>query len=232
MRFFGRSTRAHSRRDERRPAARHRILKRTVGLGAGVALLIASTAIGSSPAFADSVVHGCTVVSNPTATHFTSCPGANLAGANLSALNLSYADLTRTNLDRANLSNTILGRAALTGATLRHADLAGATLAACSFQLQSGQVSCGGADLSGAQLAGANLKGAVTSTCVSIDFGDEIGVVPFCGGALMSSSNLHGADLTGDDLSFALLSAANLTDAKLGGTLFGECAPASKPELL
>jgi uncharacterized protein YjbI with pentapeptide repeats len=105
-------------------------------MSAGVSLLVVlTTGIASSTAFADSIVDGCTIVSTPTATSFTRRPGANLRG--------------------------------------------------------------------------------VTSTCVSLDFGDGIGVVPFCGGVSMPNSNLHNADLTGDDLSFAFLPGANLSGAHL-----------------
>src|SRR5438105_2472271 len=98
MRLFDRSTRAGSGGNQRPARVVRQPIKRrrAIALGAGVVLLLAlMTAAAPSAAFADSVVDGCTIVSNPTATHFTSCPGANLAGANLSGLNLSYADLNR-----------------------------------------------------------------------------------------------------------------------------------------
>ena len=46
-----------------------------------------------SPASADTVIDGCTIVSNPTATNFTNCPGVDLTGSDLSGVDLSYADL-------------------------------------------------------------------------------------------------------------------------------------------
>jgi uncharacterized protein YjbI with pentapeptide repeats len=190
-----------------------RRLARAVAVGAGVVLVAALMAtVTANAAFADSVVDGCTIVSSPTPTHFTSCPGANLARADLSGLNLGYADLA--------------------GANLYQADLSGTTLSACSFQMEPPNVSCAGTRLGGAFLVGANLEGAATSTCVSLDFGDGIGVVPYCGGVDLSNTNLHNADLNGDNLSYALLTSSNLTRAKLRGTLFGQCASASKVELM
>jgi hypothetical protein len=47
----------------------------------------------SAPASADTVFGTCTIVSNPTATNFTNCPGANLVGADLSGIDLSFANL-------------------------------------------------------------------------------------------------------------------------------------------
>ena len=34
----------------------------------------------ATPASADTVVNGCTIVANPTPTNFTNCPGADLQG--------------------------------------------------------------------------------------------------------------------------------------------------------
>jgi uncharacterized protein YjbI with pentapeptide repeats len=48
----------------------------------------------ATPASADTVVNGCTIVSNPTLTDFTNCPGADLTGANMSSLDLSFANLS------------------------------------------------------------------------------------------------------------------------------------------
>ena len=65
----------------------------------GTALVIAVAAVTpilltttATPAFADTVVDGCTIVSNPTSTNFTDCPGADLAGVDLSSYDLSFAD--------------------------------------------------------------------------------------------------------------------------------------------
>ena len=59
----------------------------------------------ATPASADTVINGCTIVSNPTPTNFTNCPGADLSGADLSGANLSFANLSSANLADANLTN-------------------------------------------------------------------------------------------------------------------------------
>ena len=59
----------------------------------------------ATPASADTVINGCTIVSNPTPTNFTNCPGADLSGADLSGANLSFANLSSANLSDANLTN-------------------------------------------------------------------------------------------------------------------------------
>ena len=58
---------------------------------AGTVLVIAVAVVtpallSSAPAGADTVVEGCTIVSNPTPTNFTNCPGVRLLNANLSGL--------------------------------------------------------------------------------------------------------------------------------------------------
>ena len=46
----------------------------------------------ATPVSADAVINGCTIVSNPTPTNFTNCPGADLSEASLSGVDLSYAN--------------------------------------------------------------------------------------------------------------------------------------------
>ena len=94
-----------------------------------VALVTPVLATTSTPASADMVVNGCTIVSNPTPTHSTNCPNANLAGADLSSVNLSYADLsgalfalcpgTCLQTSSANLSSANFSSANLAGAQLQ-----------------------------------------------------------------------------------------------------------------
>jgi len=86
----------------------------------------------STPASAQTVIDGCTIVSNPTSTNFTNCPGADLAGADLD-FNLNFANFAG-------------------------ADFAGAVLATCPFGVDS---FCNFADLSDANLSQVNLSGAV-----------------------------------------------------------------------
>ena len=67
------------------------------GTGTVLALAVALCHAGRSHgdcdrASAATVIFGCTIVSNPTSTHFTNCPNSNLAGASLGGLNLSYTN--------------------------------------------------------------------------------------------------------------------------------------------
>ncbi len=65
-----------------------------------VLVLLGSVAanVAPVPASADMVVNGCTIVSNPTPTHHTNCPGADMSGANLSGVDLSYANFATRRL--------------------------------------------------------------------------------------------------------------------------------------
>ena len=56
--------------------------------------LLASVVASASPAGADEVINGCTIVSNPTPQHHTACPGANLTDADLTHADLSGTDLS------------------------------------------------------------------------------------------------------------------------------------------
>ncbi len=66
-----------------------------IAVGLVTPVLATTTA---TPAAADTVVDGCTIVSNPTSTNFTNCPGADLAGADLHSFNLSFANFAGADL--------------------------------------------------------------------------------------------------------------------------------------
>ena len=83
-------------------------LLRVTGTTLVVAIALVTPVLATAtatPASADTVINGCTIVSNPTSTNFTDCPGADLSGANLSGANLSFANLSNANLSDANLTN-------------------------------------------------------------------------------------------------------------------------------
>ena len=70
---------------------RHKLIGMVAVLGLCGALAVCA----SAPASADTVIGTCTIVSNPTPTTFTNCPGANLTGpVNLTGFDLSYANLS------------------------------------------------------------------------------------------------------------------------------------------
>ncbi len=101
----------------------------------------------ATPAAAAPTTVSCTVVTNPTPTQTTTCPGANLTGANLTGANLTGANLTGANLTGANLTNANLTDANLTGANLTSANLTGANLTG---------VTLAGATVTGTALVPAN----------------------------------------------------------------------------
>src|SRR5438552_8445857 len=107
------------------------------------------TTVDASAAFADSTINGCTIVAQPTPTHSTNCPGADLSGANLSGVDLSFANMRGANLVGADL----------TFAVLRRANLSNASLATCVLQPDF-SVQCNAASLSHANLTRASLTGA------------------------------------------------------------------------
>jgi uncharacterized protein YjbI with pentapeptide repeats len=158
----------------------------------GTALVIAVAAVtpllvtaSTTPASADTVIGGCTIVSNPTPTNFTDCPNSELAGASLTGLNLSYANFSGSTFafcgsaPPPNCDATDFHDANLTGA-----DLTGIRVAAFVFFTsdQTGsfpETGSAAADFSGANLSGVNL----TNTSIA--------------GANLTDANLTGATLTG-----------------------------------
>ena len=100
----------------------------------GVALVIPTLVVTSAPASAQVVVDGCTIVSNPTPSNFTNCPGANLSSANLTGVNLSYADLggaTFVSCTASVPSGVECTSAILSGTKFTSADLADGSFAVC-----------------------------------------------------------------------------------------------------
>jgi uncharacterized protein YjbI with pentapeptide repeats len=203
-----------------------------VAAAALVPVVTASTMAAS----ADTVVDGCTVVSNPTPTHFTNCAGANLGGADLTGVNLSYADLAGVGFVSCNgtLSSGITCTVAtLTGADLKDANLSGATFFETPEFIAKPPVS--GVDLSEANLSGADLAGA------TIDAGADFTSANLSGtnltdttiGSPLVSANLSGANLTGASMEYTFSNftfPANLDGANVTGTILvppNQTAPAT-----
>jgi uncharacterized protein YjbI with pentapeptide repeats len=175
-----------------------RILRVTETVLVIAVALVTPVLAASTPASADMVVDGCTIVSNPTPTHFTNCPNANLAGADLASVNLSYANLAGAQFV-ACFAPTTCTSASLSDANLTQANLSGASLSTCAF---IPVVECLSADLTDALLSGADLSGVRAQL------------------ATFPDARLGGANLTRADLGGADLVNADLTGANLTGTLF------------
>jgi uncharacterized protein YjbI with pentapeptide repeats len=156
----------------------------------------------TTPASADTIVDGCTIVSNPTPTNFTDCPGTNLAGAALAGVDLDYA-----NLANANLSN--------------------ATITQCTDFSGVPPWDCSSAFFTDTRLTGANLSGVSTLACgnSAIDATGPPCIGSNFSGDDLSGANLTNADLTGGDFSSANLTGANLTGATLSDTIIWTDTP-------
>jgi uncharacterized protein YjbI with pentapeptide repeats len=142
--------------------------------------------------------------------------GAHLQGANLSSTHLEGADFYDSVLSRSvsvDLRGADLSKAHLQGADLQKAQLRGVNLS--ETNLQGANLS--NANLQGANLTYANLQGA------------------YLGGAHLEGADLSGANLQGADVSDAqlqradfsraLLHGANLYNANIDFTMWGDIAP-------
>jgi uncharacterized protein YjbI with pentapeptide repeats len=170
----------------------------------GTALVIAVASVTpvlvtSTPASADTVISGCAIVSNPTPTNFTNCPGAFLGDTNLSGVDLSYANLAGAFFVEPGglFCSPGCGADELSGANFTDANLSGASFFGSGFIATCGQPFCFQPTSGAADLGGANLSGA----------------------------NVSGADMTGVDLIGANLTGATLTGANVNGTLLVPLAP-------
>ncbi len=191
----------------------------------------------STPASADTVVNGCTIVSSPTPTNFTNCPNTNFSGADLLGVNLDYANLTGSVFQGALLAQCTspptlsCSNATFENATLSQASFTGVTTTSCvSFNSTPTIISteCAGVDLTGANLQTANLAGLNLSD-VTLSSADLVGA-NVSGATFVTSyslgasgvtqyfgTNFTGADLAGLDLSGVNLSPVTLTGANLTG---------------
>lgn len=189
-----------------------------IALTAACGLLIPIVAIGPSPTSADTVVDGCTIVSNPTSSNFTNCPGANLGDANLAGVNLSFANFAGAAfVDCTVVSGTACNAADLSGATLTDANLSSASFydliayEPCGvprcLEFPSGAADLSGAILSGADLSSAQLHGVNMNNAVLTNANLTSATFTFCfmsicqDGASLTGANLTGANLTNTDFS-------------------------------
>jgi uncharacterized protein YjbI with pentapeptide repeats len=199
-------------------------------LAIGLALVTPVLAgVAAAPASADTVVDGCTIVSNPTSTDFTNCPNANLAGAAFSGLNLSYANFAGATFDQCTIVSEIQPPTCVSSnfvdSNLSSANLSGATFVTCLVTQPEPQVGCGVSDLTGANLSGANLANVIFSPYDTIIPNGSVGVT-------LTGANVTGTILVPPNQSVAATSAAGSTvtwstPAGLPGATPGTCTPAS-----
>ena len=157
------------------------------------------TVAETSPASADAVINGCTIVSNPTPTNFTNCPGADLSAADLSAVDLSFADLAGAAFATCNFIAGTCTAANLTGANLTDANLSKAAF--FSFTTLPPPPGHGSASavglLNSAIMVGADISGA------NMESGQ------------LAGANMTGVNATGTNLGYSNFTDVNLTDANL-----------------
>ena len=174
-----------------------------------------------APASADTVVDGCTIVSNPTPFHSTDCPDADFAGADLAGVDLAYANLAGATF----VSCYVEGMAnQCSAADLTDADLTDADLGGADFFTVGQLLTSVGVDASGANFSRADLYQADADT--HVDFSDA----NFSGANLTDQTlgdtfidaNFTGANLTGATMGYSFDSynlPANLTGANFTGTI-------------
>lgn len=215
-------------------------LRRMLAMSGAVVVLVCIgvvTAIpGSSPAFADTVVDGCTIVANPTPSHFTNCPTTDFSTADLSGVDLSYADLAGSIFAALTESNPPPSIDCVS-AKLRLANLHDANVSGAAFTVKiqgSPTIFIGcAADLTGATLTGVNASRADLENQVltnmdlsgsnfsNADFslinpGSDVGAD--LAGSTFTDANFSGADLPWANLAHTTWTGADLTSATLTDT--------------
>ena len=183
----------------------------------------------SAPASAQTVIDGCTIVSNPSPTNFTDCPGADFGGAQLSGVDLAYANLQGASFLTcyvANLVATCLQVSGLEDADLMNANLSGATFFNLGeFTLGPVGMSTHSAppiDLSGANLHGADLARADIDALVDFS-GANLSGANFTGDTVadtFTNANLSGANLTGASMDYTPIAGGPTLSASLTGANF------------
>jgi uncharacterized protein YjbI with pentapeptide repeats len=220
----------------------------------GTALLIAvglvtpvlATAT-ATPASAQTVIDGCTIVSNPTPTNFTNCPAMNLFDTGFNGLNLSYANFADSDFAYCNPNPPISCSATdFSGANLTDANLESIGTAAEYYATDppagaDAEASFDGANLSGANLSynylaagfgDANLTGAALTDTSFEATPTDLGI----GAGATLTSDLAGANFTDTALvpsdqdvpatSQAGAMATWTTPAAVPGETPGSCTPA------
>jgi len=177
------------------------------GLGFGMVAQIPT----ATQAFADTVVDGCTIVSNPTPTHFTDCQDADLSNASFAGWNLSYANLSLGTFTHCMPAVGCNGTD-FTNANLTDANLSGSWFDDCipNSQVLPGNASCALGKLSDANLAGANIAND------RLDLSD-------LSNATLQNVTASGASLILSDLTDANLTGADLQNVTFDGCTFGVC---------
>lgn len=189
------------------PTAFRSRLRRSLSVAVLAASLVGGVAV--APAFADTLVGTCNVVSNPTPAVHTVCSGQNLAGLSFAGLDLSYANFSYSTLTNADFTGANLFQSNLSGVRADGANFTGANLSSDYYV-------AGGVNASFASFVGANFTGA-NLTHVYAPYSNFAGA-NFTG-ATLSQTNLGGADLTGANFTTAAAPSADFSSASLSGII-------------
>ncbi|MGH9920774.1 MAG: pentapeptide repeat-containing protein, partial [Nitrososphaerales archaeon] len=182
-------------------------------LGLGVTIQVP----GTVPASAQTVVDGCTVVSNPTPTDYTECPDKNLSSANFQGLDLQYANLSG---DTFAYCTNISEDQGCAGTAFEDANLEDSNVSDSLFDVWEivmppgqpfGTFYGAEANLTGATMSGTNASG-ITGGLINWSK-TAVNDVNFTGATL--SEEQFGSDFAGDDLTDT-----NFTEAQLDGVDF------------
>ena len=153
----------------------------------------------ATPASAQTIIDGCTIVAFPTPTDFTNCPGADLAGADLAGIDFNFANLPGADLAGASFvssffnpdgtPSTSFDPAMFSTANLSQANLSESVFVLCApEEPPEPPVACGSVGFPDANLTNANLS----NDLLAIDVvGEGTASTDFAG------ANLTGADVTG-----------------------------------
>ena len=173
------------------------------------------------PASADTVVAGCTIVANPTASHFTNCPTTDFSTADLSGVDPSYADLAGSTFAALSESNPPPSIDCVS-AKLRQANLHDANVSGAAFTVKiqgSPTIFIGcAADLTGATLTGVDASRADLENQVLTNMdlsGSNFSNADF---SLINAASDVGADLAGSTFTDANFAGADLPWANLTDT--------------
>jgi uncharacterized protein YjbI with pentapeptide repeats len=212
----------------------------------GTALLIAvglvtpvlATAT-ATPASAQTVINGCTIVSNPTPTNFTNCPGADLAGADLAGIDFNFANLPGADLAGASfvssffnpdgIPSTSFDPAMFSTANLSQANLSESVFVLCApEEPPEPPVGCGSVGFPDANLTNANLS----NDLLAIDVVGEGTASTDFTGATLTGANMTGTALVPSNQSVTATSQAGAvatwpTPSAIPGATPGNCTPPS-----
>ena len=193
----------------------------------------------ATPASAQTIIDGCTIVAFPTPTDFTNCPRADLAGADLAGIDFNFANLPGADLAGASFvssffnpdgtPSTSFDPAMFSTANLSQANLSESVFVLCApEEPPEPPVACGSVGFPDANLTNANLS----NDLLAIDVVGEGTASTDFAGATLTGANMTGTALVPSNQSVTATSQAGAvatwsTPPAVAGATPGACSPAS-----